>query len=142
MNEQHRTEREPDNDRLGQVAEYCESKRCEEDSGIAARGAQQGRDRVLLDHVPGNHGKHAGQARQRNVGGQRRRDEDENKQERRMQYSRDRTVRPGPNVRGRPRNRTGNADAADKRRTNVGDIPCACNVAATGTMNAPAGPPI
>ena len=77
VDEEHGAEREADDDRLGQVAEEREAEGHEEDGRVAPGGAQRACEGGLLDHVPGDEGEDGGEGGEWDVGGERRRDEDE-----------------------------------------------------------------
>ena len=121
VDEQHRAEREPDQNALGKIAEDGQQEGGEQHDGVPPRCADQGRKFVLLDHVPGDNRQHRGQRRERNVARQRRCDQHEQQQERRMQHPRHRAASAGADVGRGPRNQSGDADAAEQRGSDVGD---------------------
>ena len=121
MQEQQRADAEADEDAFGEVAEHDQQEGREQHDRIAARGPQQRRERILLGHVPGDHGKHAGERRQRDVARKRRGHQHEHQQEDRMQHAGDRAARAGADIGGGAGDVAGHADAAEKRRGDVGD---------------------
>ena len=76
---------------------------------------------VSLHHVPGDHRQHAGQRRERDVAGERRGQQHEEKQEQRMQHAGDRAVRAGAHIGGGAGDGAGDADAAEQGGADVGD---------------------
>ena len=71
VDEQHRAEREADDDAFGQVAEDDQREGDEQHQRVAARGADERAEGVLLDHVPGDDRQHAGKRGKRDVARQR-----------------------------------------------------------------------
>ena len=81
------------------------------------------RELVLLGHVPGDDGEHAGERRERDVGGQRRGEQHEQQEEDRVQDAGDRPVRAGPHIGRGAGDGAGDADAAEQRRADIGRRP-------------------
>ena len=76
---------------------------------------------VALEHVPAHDRKHRGEDGERDVAGERRRDQNEEEQEQRMRHAGDGTARPCPHVRRGSGYGPGHANAAEQARRDIGD---------------------
>ena len=121
VDEQHRAEQEADDDAFGEVAEDDQHEGDEQHQRVAARGADQRPEGVLLHHVPGDIGEHAGECGERDVAGERRGDQHEDEQEERVQHARHRPMRAGPHIGRGAGDGAGGADAAEQRGADVGE---------------------
>jgi hypothetical protein len=121
MKKKQRAQAETDHDAFGQVAEHDQKEGGKQDHCVAARGAQQRRELMAFRHVPSHGAEYRRQRGERDITRQRRRDDDEQQQEQRMQHAGERAARAGAHVGRRPRDGAGDTNAAEQRRTDIGD---------------------
>ena len=105
-----------DDDAFGEIAEDGEAEGREQDRRVAARGCAAARGMRASPPCSRRRPRGRRQRRQRDVAGQRCRDQHEEQQEHRMQDAGDGTARAGAHVGGGACDRAGDADAAEERR--------------------------
>ena len=121
VHEQERGQHHAGLDGHGQVEGDSEDKGHQQDQSIAPVAAQQVLELLDLAHVPGHDQQHRRQRRQRHVPHQRCRQQHEKQDENRVQHPGYRAARAGPDVGGGAGNRASRRQAAEQRRSAIGN---------------------